>query len=116
MCRLLLYLGFYAALGATAHAESPDCAYDPARTHLSRIIAADSMNGPIYGQIVNDAVNKSHERILALYSHEIVLTFDDGPAARYTSIILDTLDRIASKQPSSRSAAWHSQGKKRYRR
>ncbi len=73
-----------------------DCAYDPARTHLSRIIAADSTGGPIYGDIVGGA-DKSRMRTLALLDHEIVLTFDDGPAAANTPAILDTLERHCVK-------------------
>jgi peptidoglycan/xylan/chitin deacetylase (PgdA/CDA1 family) len=36
-------------------------------------------------------------RQLALLDHEIVLTFDDGPAAATTNVILDTLDRHCVK-------------------
>ncbi len=77
-------------------AASEDCAYDPARTHLSRIIAADSTNGPVYGQLVH-AAEKPRMRPLELLDHEIVLTFDDGPVAATTNVILDTLDRHCVK-------------------
>jgi peptidoglycan-N-acetylglucosamine deacetylase len=77
-------------------AASADCAYDPARTHLSRIIAAGSTNGPVYGQLVH-AAEKPQMRTLALRDHEIVLTFDDGPVAATTNVILDTLDRHCVK-------------------
>jgi peptidoglycan/xylan/chitin deacetylase (PgdA/CDA1 family) len=77
-------------------AASADCAYDPARTHLSRIIAADSTNGPVYGRLVH-AAEKPQMRPLELLDHEIVLTFDDGPMAATTNVILDTLDRHCVK-------------------
>src|SRR5215469_962563 len=77
-------------------AASPDCAYDPARTHLSRIIAADSTNGPVYGRLVH-AAEKPRMRPLGLLDREIVLTFDDGPIAATTNVILDTLDRHCVK-------------------
>jgi peptidoglycan-N-acetylglucosamine deacetylase len=94
--RTLFTILFTAVLSRQAAAASPDCAYDPARTHLSRIVAADSTNGPIYGQMVQGA-DKSQVRTLALLDHEIVLTFDDGPLAATTSVILDTLDRHCVK-------------------
>ncbi len=51
----LLVLGTAAA--AHAAASDYDCAYDPKATHLSRIVAADSTGGPIYGVTINDAEN-----------------------------------------------------------
>jgi peptidoglycan-N-acetylglucosamine deacetylase len=92
----LFIIIFTAAPSRQATAASADCAYDPARTHLSRIIAADSTNGPIYGRLVH-AAEKPQMRRLALLDHEIVLTFDDGPAAATTNVILGTLDRHCVK-------------------
>jgi peptidoglycan-N-acetylglucosamine deacetylase len=92
-----LFLIFFAVIPSRlVTAASADCAYDPARTHLSRIIAVDSTNGPLYGQLVNSA-EKPRMRPLALLDHEIVLTFDDGPVAPTTNVILDTLDQHCVK-------------------
>ncbi len=92
-----LFIVFLAAvLPDQAGASPADCAYDPARTHLSRVLAANSTNGPVYGQMVH-AADKSQVRTLALRDHEIVLTFDDGPLAATTNVILDTLDRHCVK-------------------
>jgi peptidoglycan/xylan/chitin deacetylase (PgdA/CDA1 family) len=92
-----LFMIFFAAAPLRqVTAASVDCAYDPARTHLSRIIAAGSTNGPVYGRVV-PAAEKPQMRTLALLDHEIVLTFDDGPIAATTNVILDTLDRHCVK-------------------
>jgi peptidoglycan/xylan/chitin deacetylase (PgdA/CDA1 family) len=96
MWRLALTLLVLGASYSKAAAEY-DCAYDPARTHISRIVAADSTNGPLYGQVVNVAADKSQNRTLALKDHEIVLTFDDGPLGANTMTVLDTLDRHCMK-------------------
>ena len=91
----LLVLG--AAAAAHAATSDYDCAYDPKTTHLSRIVAADSTGGPVYGVTINDADNKSQRRTLDLHDHEIVLTFDDGPLGANTQSILDTLQRHCVK-------------------
>jgi peptidoglycan-N-acetylglucosamine deacetylase len=92
-----LFVIFFAVIPSRqVTAASADCAYDPARTHLSRIIAVDSTNGPLYGQLVHSA-DKPQMRPLALLDHEIVLTFDDGPVAATTNVILDTLDQHCVK-------------------
>ena len=93
--RTLPIILFMAALSCQA-AAAEDCAYDPARTHLSRIVAPNSTNGPIFGQMVS-AADKPQERSLLLRDHEMVLTFDDGPNPATTSAILDTLDRHCVK-------------------
>jgi peptidoglycan-N-acetylglucosamine deacetylase len=94
--RTLFILLLTAVLAHRASAAPEDCAYDPARTHLSRIIAADSTNGPIYGQMVHTG-DKSQVRTLTLLDHEVVLTFDDGPLGATTPVILDILDRHCVK-------------------
>ena len=94
--RACLALFFWGAAAVPALADY-DCAYHPARTHLSRIVAADSTNGPIYGQVVNVAANKAQSRTLALRDHEIVLSFDDGPLGANTTLVLETLDRHCVK-------------------
>jgi peptidoglycan-N-acetylglucosamine deacetylase len=78
-------------------ASDYDCAYDPKVSHLSRTVAADSTNGPIYGQVINVASNKSQNRTLNLRDHEIVLTFDDGPLGANTQLVLDTLQKHCVK-------------------
>jgi peptidoglycan/xylan/chitin deacetylase (PgdA/CDA1 family) len=98
MLRIVLALSVLGA-AAAAHAATSDydCAYDPKTTHLSRIVAADSTGGPVYGVTINDADNKSQRRTLDLHDHEIVLTFDDGPLGANTQSILDTLQRHCVK-------------------
>ena len=96
MGRAGLALLFLGVASVPAWAEY-DCAYDPARTHMSRIIAADSTGGPIYGQVVNVPSNKAHIRTLALREHEVVLSFDDGPLGANTTLVLDTLDKHCVK-------------------
>jgi peptidoglycan-N-acetylglucosamine deacetylase len=96
-CLWTLFTIFFAVVPSRqVTAAAADCAYDPARTHLSRIIAVDSSNGPVYGKLVH-AAEKPQMRPLALFDHEIVLTFDDGPGAATTDVILDTLDRHCVK-------------------
>jgi peptidoglycan/xylan/chitin deacetylase (PgdA/CDA1 family) len=98
MLRIVLALVFLGAVPAFAAAASDyDCAYDPKTSHLSRIVAADSTNGPIYGTALNDSTNKSQNRSLNLRDHEIVLTFDDGPLGANTQLVLDTLDKHCVK-------------------
>lgn len=97
MGRGILTLLLAVATYSQAKAADYDCAYDPARTHLSRIIAADSTNGAIYGQVVNIKADRSKSRTLGLRDHEIVLTFDDGPLAANTNIVLQTLDKHCVK-------------------
>jgi peptidoglycan/xylan/chitin deacetylase (PgdA/CDA1 family) len=96
MLRIVLALVFLGAVPALA-ASDYDCAYDPKTTHLSRIVAADSVGGPIYGTALNDPANKSQTRTLNLRDHEIVLTFDDGPLGANTQLVLDTLDKHCVK-------------------
>ncbi len=95
--RIVLALLFLGAVSSEAFANDYDCAYDPKLSHLSRIIAADSTNGPIYGQALNDASDKSQSRTLNLRDHEIVLTFDDGPLGANTQLVLDTLQKHCVK-------------------
>ncbi len=95
--RVVLALLFLGAASCEAFAGEADCAYDPKLSHLSRIIAANSMNGPIYGTALNDVSNKSHSRTLNLRDHEVVLTFDDGPLGANTQEVLDTLQKHCVK-------------------
>lgn len=97
MLRIVLALFFVGAAAGQAAASDYDCAYDPKTSHLSRIIAADSTGGPIYGATVNDPENHSQRRTLDLHDHEIVLTFDDGPLGANTLTVLDTLQKHCVK-------------------
>ena len=97
MLRIVFALLVLGSAAARAASSDYDCAYDPKTTHLSRIIAADSTGGPVYGVTVNDPENKSQRRTLDLHDHEIVLTFDDGPLGANTQSILDTLQRHCVK-------------------
>jgi len=96
MWRSFLLLLTLVAVSQSAVAEE-DCAYNPARTHLSRIVAVDSTNGPVYGQILNAHLNRTQSRSLVLKDREIVLSFDDGPLPATTKIVLDTLDKHCVK-------------------
>jgi peptidoglycan-N-acetylglucosamine deacetylase len=97
MLRFVLALSVLWPAAAFAASSDHDCAYDPKTTHLSRIVAADSTSGPLYGVTVNDAGNKSQRRTLDLKDHELVLTFDDGPLGNNTQSILDTLQKHCTK-------------------
>src|SRR5208282_325163 len=97
MLRIVLALFVLGAAAGEAVASDYDCAYDPKVSHLSRIVAADSTNGPVYGTALNDAGDKSHARTLNLHDHELVLTFDDGPLGANTQLVLDTLQKHCVK-------------------
>ncbi len=97
MLRIAIALLFIGAVSRHAVASDYDCAYDPKVSHLSRTVAADSTNGPIYGQVINIAADKSQNRTLNLHEHEIVLTFDDGPLGANTQLVLDTLQKHCVK-------------------
>ena len=91
----LIFVG--ALSGQALAAEENDCAYNPKLSHISRIVAADSTNGPIYGTALNDSSNRAQSRTLSLRDHEVVLTFDDGPLGANTQLVLDTLDKHCVK-------------------
>ncbi len=97
MLRIVFALFVLGSAAAQATASGYDCAYDPKRTNLSRIVAADSTGGPLFGITINDADNRPQRRTLDLHDHEIVLTFDDGPLGRSTRSILDTLQKHCVK-------------------
>ena len=85
------------AAATHARADDYDCAYDPQKTHLSRIVAVDSTSAPIYGQALNAVADRAQSRTLNLRDREIVLTFDDGPARGTTQLVLDTLEKHCVK-------------------
>jgi peptidoglycan/xylan/chitin deacetylase (PgdA/CDA1 family) len=98
MLRIVLALFVLGAVSSYAAASSDyDCAYDPKVSHISRIVAADSASGPIYGAALNDPADKSQSRTLNLHDHEIVLSFDDGPLAANTQLVIDTLQKHCVK-------------------
>jgi peptidoglycan/xylan/chitin deacetylase (PgdA/CDA1 family) len=69
----------------------PDCATKTGVLGVSRIVEIDTASGPRFG----DQYTQSDPKFLE--DHEIVLTFDDGPARRYTMPILDALDEQCTK-------------------
>ncbi|WP_169309527.1 polysaccharide deacetylase family protein [Rhodomicrobium vannielii] len=64
---------------------------------MSRIVAADSTHGALYGTALNAQSNRSYARTLNLRDREVVLTFDDGPLGTNTRTVLDTLDKHCVK-------------------
>ena len=97
MLRSVLALLVLGAASTQAAASDYDCAYDPKSSHLSRIVAADSTGGPIYGTALNDPADKSQARTLNLRDRELVLTFDDGPLGANTQTVIDTLQKHCVK-------------------
>lgn len=61
----------------------PECASDPKRLGLERIVEIDTTGGPIFGG--------GHATHSFLKDHEVVLTFDDGPLRPYTRPVLKAL-------------------------
>lgn len=78
-------LAFGAFLLAAPCLASPPAACGPDALGVSRVIAIDGAEGLALGL-------QSYPRTLDLHDHEVVLTFDDGPAAP-TSRVLDALAR-----------------------
>jgi peptidoglycan/xylan/chitin deacetylase (PgdA/CDA1 family) len=72
-------------------ATAPDCAARPDLLGISRIVEIDTATSPHFGS------QYKHVEPAFLEDHEIVLTFDDGPAHRYTMPILDALDAQCTK-------------------
>ncbi|MBT3070855.1 polysaccharide deacetylase family protein [Rhodomicrobium sp. Az07] len=64
---------------------------------MSRIIAADSTQGALYGTALNAPSNRAYARTLNLRDREVVLTFDDGPLGTNTRSVLNTLDKHCVK-------------------
>ena len=78
---------------AAAHAE---CTDDSKKSMLSRVVAIGPTNGAIDGK--PDAGEPDRTPYpLELKDKELVLTFDQGPHAKYTDYILFTLDRFCAK-------------------
>ena len=73
-----------AAATAAAPPSATTCEGHPGALGVSRIIEIDTTGGPKFGRQYHD--------VAPLEDKEVVLTFDDGPARRYTIPILDALD------------------------
>src|SRR5262245_53519222 len=94
MCFRLLALSivlFFSMAARAAH-----CSYDEENSFLSRVVAVDSSNGPVYSPHKDDS-DAGGPRPLELRSKEVVLTFDQGPHPDYTRYILDILDQHCAK-------------------
>ena len=70
------------ALGASAAGARADCG--PDRLGTSRVVEVGTQGGLEVGL-------KSYPRTIPLADHEVILTFDDGPAAKTTPEILKAL-------------------------
>ncbi len=70
--------------GSAPQVAEPNCS-DPAALGVSRTVEIDTNGGPRFGKKYADASD-------VLKDKEVVLTFDDGPARRYTIPILNALD------------------------
>lgn len=74
---------------AAGYTPPPQCASRSDLLGISRIVEVDTATGPKFGA--------QHPAQEFLNDGEIVLTFDDGPARRYTMPILDALDEQCTK-------------------
>lgn len=83
-------------LAKPALASDADCAYDPERTRLSRVVAIDSTGGPVYGSTPAQTEGRTRQP-LVLNDHEVVLTFEGGPHGAYTQYILNILNKHCVK-------------------
>ncbi len=72
-------------------ATAPDaCASNPDVLGVSRVVEIDTAGGPRFGQL-------QYKDLDPLADKEVVLTFDDGPARRFTLPILNALDAECTK-------------------
>jgi len=84
--RAALLLAFGAVLGLTglsSSANAETCA-NPKAIGTSRTVIVDSSDLPRIGTM-------QYRRTLPLEDHEVVITFDDGPLAPYTTRVLEAL-------------------------
>jgi len=82
--RAATVLAAFAALCAPAHA-APDCSR-PDTLGTSRVLVVDPASNPQVGL-------KSFPQTLPLQDHEVVLTFDDGPAATTPAVLKALADQ-----------------------
>jgi peptidoglycan/xylan/chitin deacetylase (PgdA/CDA1 family) len=94
MCLRALTLWIVLFLNAAAHAAQ--CSYESEKSFLSRVVAVDSSNGPVY-RVSKSNAEAASARPLELRPKEVVLTFDQGPHRDYTQYILDILDHHCAK-------------------
>jgi peptidoglycan/xylan/chitin deacetylase (PgdA/CDA1 family) len=94
MCFRLLALSIVLLFNGAAYAAH--CTYDKENSFLSRVVAVDSANGPVYGA-AKDGSDTAGPRPLELRPKEVVLTFDQGPHRDYTQYILEILDQHCAK-------------------
>jgi peptidoglycan/xylan/chitin deacetylase (PgdA/CDA1 family) len=83
----LLIVGFSTALGVifvSNSARAQNCSANPDALGTSRVLTIDPGEYPRVGSM-------DHAVELPFADKEVVLTFDDGPAPRYTNPILDIL-------------------------
>src|SRR5271155_5933817 len=78
----VLWLGLFACFNAPAHAA--DCPGHPDALGTSRTLVVDPREHPRIGTM-------QYPETLPLRSHEVVLTFDDGPLPRNSNQILQIL-------------------------
>lgn len=71
-------------LSGTGIGAASECPSSPDALGTSRVIVVDPVEHPRVGTL-------QYRETLPLNDHELVLTFDDGPLALYTTYILDTL-------------------------
>lgn len=78
-------------------ANAHECNYNSSSSFLSRVIAIDSSDGPVYRGTKHDGSAPEAPPALELHDKEAVLIFDHGPHPIYTGYILDILDRHCAK-------------------
>jgi len=77
-------------LSGTVISIASECPRNPNAPGTSRVIVVDPVDHPRVGTF-------QYHETLPLNDHEVVLTFDDGPLAPYTTRILDTLASNCAK-------------------
>jgi peptidoglycan/xylan/chitin deacetylase (PgdA/CDA1 family) len=77
-------LGIALLLGSVLGAAAQGCPGNPNALGTSRVLAVNPAAFPMVGKA-------QYQETLRLRNREVVLTFDDGPVAPYTSAILDAL-------------------------
>jgi len=73
-----------ASVGASTSSLAMDCNGKPDALGVSRVMAVDPREHPRVGTM-------QYPETLPLADHKVVITFDDGPSARYTDRILEVL-------------------------
>ncbi len=89
-------LGLFIAVLLYDGARAAECTYSAESSFLSRVVAIDSSNGPVYPARNGPGVHSAPSP-LDLHDKEVVLTFDQGPHPAFTKYILDILDHHCAK-------------------